>query len=150
MLISNNFMNDAIEEAIKAKDSNDVPVGAIIIKDNLIIAKGFNKVQSLNNPLQHAEIIAISSALDCLKTKYLTDCDMYVTLEPCSMCAGAIVLSRIRRLFIGTEDSKSGACGSVINIVQNKQLNHNPEIYFGFCEEKCKSLLVDFFNEIRK
>ncbi|MCL2038817.1 MAG: nucleoside deaminase [Bacteroidetes bacterium] len=144
------YMDIAIEEAIKTKDTNDVPVGAIIVKNNEIIAKAHNKIQALNNPLYHAEIIAIHTAINILKTKYLTDCEIYTTLEPCVMCAGAIALARPRRIYIGAEDGKSGACGSVINVIQDKRFNHNCEVYFGINADKCKSLLVDFFQSIRK
>lgn len=144
------FMDIAIEEAIKAKDTNDVPVGVVIVRNNEIISKTHNKIQAFNNPLYHAEIIAINSAIDILKTKYLTDCDIYTTLEPCVMCAGAIILARIRRIYIGVEDEKSGACGSVINVFRNNRFNHNSEVYFGINEHKCKLLLVDFFKNIRK
>jgi len=150
MHLASDFMLVAIEEAMKASKVGDVPVGSVIVKNNDIISKGHNKVQLLNNPLFHSEIMAINSAVSTLGTKYLTDCDMYVTLEPCSMCAGAIVLSRIRRLYIGTEDTKNGACGSIFNIVQDKRLNHYTEIYFGINEEKCKDLLTFFFKDIRK
>lgn len=150
MHLAQDFMFIAIEEAMKAKKMDDVPVGAVIVKNNEIISKEHNKVQELNNSLMHAEIMAINSAISILGTKYLTDCDMYVTLEPCAMCAGAIVLSKIRRLYIGTEDIKNGACGSVFNIVQEKKLNHFTEIYFGINEKKCKDLLTDFFQNIRK
>ena len=150
MMSAQHFMGIAIEEAIKTKDTADVPVGAVIVKNNEIIAKAHNKVQEFNNPLWHAEIIAIDSAVNTLKSKYLTDCDIYVTLEPCIMCAGAIMLARLRRIYIGTEDIKSGACGSVINVVQDKRFNHNSEVYFGINEDKCKSLLIDFFKSIRE
>ena len=149
MYLAQDFMSLAIEEAMKTNESGDVPVGVVIVKNNEIIAKSHNKVQLLNNPIYHAEIIAINSAINCLETKYLIDCDMYVTLEPCVMCAGAIVLSRIKRLYIGTEDMKSGACSSVFNIVQDRRLNHYTEVYFGINEEKCKKLLVNFFNDVR-
>ena len=149
MYSAQDFMAIAIEEAIKGKEIGEVPVGAIIVRHNEIIAKSHNKIQSQNNPLFHSEIIAINSAIEILRTKYLTDCDIYVTLEPCVTCAGAIVLSRLRRLYIGTEDMKSGACGSVFNIVKEKRLNHNVEVYFGINEYKCKLLLTDFFKEIR-
>ena len=150
MYLAQDFMSAAVDEAMKTRETEDVPVGAVLVRNNEIIARGYNKVQLLNNPLCHAEIIAINSAVAFLGTKYLIDCDMYVTLEPCCMCAGAIVLSRIRRLYIGVEDAKSGACGSVFNIFQDKNLNHKPEIYFGINEEKCKALLVDFFKNIRE
>jgi len=150
MYLAQHFMSFAIEEAMRTKETNDVPVGCVIVKDNKIIAREHNKVQLLNNPLYHAELIAINSAVKYLGEKYLTDCDMYVTLEPCCMCAGAIVLSRIKRLYIGVEDIKSGACGSVFNIVHSEYLNHKTEVYFGIKEEECKILLVDFFRGIRK
>jgi tRNA(adenine34) deaminase len=150
MYLAQDFMNIAIEEAMTTKKNGDVPVGAVIVKNNEIITKCANKVQLLNNSLYHAEMLVIKQAIITLGTKYLTDCDMYVTLEPCSMCAGAILLARIKRLYIGTEDPKTGACGSVINIVQNNNLNHNVETYFGINESKCKFLLTNFFENIRE
>jgi tRNA(adenine34) deaminase len=149
MALAQNIMEAAIEEAMIAKQKGEVPVGAVITYSNEIIARGHNQIIQTNNSLAHAEIIAIHSAMKILNQKYLNECDLYVTLEPCCMCAGAIVLARIRRLYIGAEDSKIGAAGSLYNIVQDKNLNHYCEIYSGINEKECKKILTDFFAEIR-
>ena len=142
-------MKIAINEAIIAKEKGEIPVGAVITYKNEIIAKNHNQIIEKNNPLFHTELIAINCAINKLNQKYLCDCDMYVTLEPCVMCAGAIILSRMRRIYIGLENPKTGAVGSVFNIVQNNNLNHKCEVYYGIKEDDCKKLLKDFFLELR-
>ena len=119
------FMLQALLEAEKALRLNEVPVGAVIVHDGLIIGRGYNQVETLNDPTAHAEIIAITSACATLENKYLTGCTLYVTLEPCSMCAGALIWSKMDRLVFGATDEKAGACGSILNIAQNKSLNHH-------------------------
>jgi len=144
------FMEIALSEAMLAQNNGDVPVGAIIVKDRKIISNAHNEVILNNNPLAHAEILAINKAMQIVGDKNLSNCDLYVTLEPCAMCAGAIVLAKIRRIYIGAEDAKTGACGSVYNILQDRRLNHYCEIYSGISNEKCAKLLSDFFSKLRE
>lgn len=148
-MLIRDYMKLAVEEAKLSLISGDVPIGAIIVHQGEIIAKAHNQVEELKNPLAHAEITAINLASQFLSSKFLLDCDMYVTLEPCSMCAGAIVLSKIRRLYIGAEDEKTGACGSVYNIVQNYRLNHQTELYIGILKDECSKIITDFFEDLR-
>ena len=143
-------MKEALAEAKKAAAAGEVPVGAVIVKDGEIIGRGHNETETAKDPTAHAEMIAIRQAAENLGGWRLTGCTMYVTTEPCSMCAGAIVWSRISRLFIGTMDPKSGACGSVFNIPQESRLNHFVEIETGLMQEECSSLMKSFFKELRK
>lgn len=142
------FMGIALQEAKVAGTKGDVPVGAIIVRNNKIISKGYNIKEQTNDPTGHAEIIAIKNASQELKSWRLNDCDMYVTLEPCSMCAGAIVQSRIKTLYIGTFDPKAGACGSVLNVTQNYNLNHWVDVQWLY-DEKCSEVLKEFFRRKR-
>lgn len=142
-------MNLALKEAEKAKAIGEVPVGAVIIKNGNILAKAHNLRESLNCSLAHAEILAIKEASKKLKNWRLSGCEMYVTLEPCPMCAGAILQSRIAKLHIGTFDETSGACGSVINLVQNHRFNHFLDVRW-YNNEKCSEILTNFFKERRK
>ena len=143
-------MKEALAEAKKAAAAGEVPVGAVIVKDGEIIGRGHNETETAKDPTAHAEMIAIRQAAKNLGGWRLTGCTMYVTTEPCSMCAGAIVWSRISRLFIGSMDPKSGACGSVFNIPQESRLNHFVEIETGLMQEECSSLMKSFFKELRK
>lgn len=143
-------MKEALAEAKKAAAAGEVPVGAVIVKDGEIVGRGHNETETAKDPTAHAEMIAIRQAAKNLGGWRLTGCIMYVTTEPCSMCAGAIVWSRISRLFIGTMDPKSGACGSVFNIPQESRLNHFVEIETGLMQEECSSLMKSFFKELRK
>jgi len=140
------FMEFAYKEAEKAFREEELPVGAIIVFENRIIAKGHNQVETLKDPTAHAEIIAITSAANYLSSKQLLGCSMYVTLEPCSMCAGAIVLAKIENLFFGAFDNKSGACGSVLNVTNHKSLNHKVNVTGGILDEKCGEILKEFFK----
>jgi len=142
-------MHKAIVQAEKAAANYDVPVGAVIVRNNKIIGRGYNQVEKKDDATAHAEIIAIRQAIKKNGRKHLLDCTMYVTLEPCSMCAGAIVLARIPRLVIGTKDPKTGACGSILNIAQNEKLNHRCEITTGILETECSQMLKDFFKQLR-
>ncbi|HMS63824.1 MAG TPA: tRNA adenosine(34) deaminase TadA [Ignavibacteria bacterium] len=144
------YMNYAYREAEKAFEKNEIPVGCIIVFQNTIIAKAHNQVESLKDPTAHAEILAITSAAEYLQSKQLVGCSMYVTLEPCVMCAGAIVHSKIENLFFGAYDIKSGACGTVFNITNNKSLNHNCNVLGGILDEKCGEILKSFFEVRRK
>ena len=143
------FMRIALEEAKKAFLENEVPVGAVVVLDRSIVARAHNRNVKSQNPVRHAEIIAIEEASKILKNERLLDCDIYVTKEPCAMCAGAIVHARIRNVFIGTEDPKYGACGTVLSVCGNKQLNHIPNIEFGLLQEESSCLLKDFFKKLR-
>ena len=140
------WMNHALKEAEKAFEKKEIPVGAVIVFENRIIAKGSNQVETLRDPTAHAEIIAITSAASYLNSKVLLGCTMYVTLEPCSMCAGAIVLSKMEGLYFGAFDNKSGACGSVMNITNNKSLNHQLSVTGGILDSDCTELIRSFFD----
>ncbi|MFZ1322237.1 MAG: tRNA adenosine(34) deaminase TadA [Ignavibacteria bacterium] len=140
------FMNYAYREAETAYEEQEIPVGCVIVFQNTIIAKAHNQIETLKDPTAHAEIIAITSAAEYLQSKQLVGCNMYVTLEPCAMCAGAIVLSKIENLYFGAFDNKSGACGSVMNITNNKQLNHNCNVIGGILDDKCREILRSFFD----
>jgi len=149
MTIHEKFMDIAFREAEKAFKIGEIPVGAVIVKDGVIIGKGYNQVETLKDPTAHAEIIAITAAANHLESKWLEGCTLYVTLEPCIMCAGAIVLARIPTLVFGTFDPKAGACGTLYNIVQDKKLNHRVHVISGVNDLKCKAILKDFFNIMR-
>ena len=140
-------MNEALKEAIVC--TYEVPVGAIIVHKGKIIGRGHNLRETNKDPLAHAEIMAIKEASEYLGGWRLIDCTMYVTLEPCAMCAGAIVNSRIDRLVIGAMDQKRGCCGSVEDLVRNPRFNHRVELSIGVLEDKCSKLLKDFFKKIR-
>lgn len=142
-------MAEALKEAEKAAEMGEVPVGAVIVRDGEVIAKGHNMTESTKDPTAHAEMLAIRQASQKLGGWRLIGCHMYVTAEPCSMCAGAIVWSRIEKLFIGTMDPKAGACGSVFNIPQEKKLNHFVEIETGVMEEECAQIMRAFFRKLR-
>jgi len=143
------WMGHALKEAEKAFKEDEVPVGAVVVSNGKIIGRGYNRVEGLKDPTAHAEIIAITAASSYVNSKWLTDCSLYVTLEPCSMCAGAIILARIKSLIIGTSDTKAGACGSVIDIVNDKRFNHRVNLFAGILEEECSNLLKEFCKNIR-
>ncbi len=143
------LMKYALKEAEKAYEMGEVPVGCVIVFENKLIAKAYNQIESLNDATAHAEMIAITSAFASLESKVLKGCSMYVTLEPCSMCAGAIVLSKIDNLYFGAYDNKAGACGSVLNITNNISLNHTVNVYGGILDAECSSILKSFFNSKR-
>ncbi|MCF6466563.1 tRNA adenosine(34) deaminase TadA [Clostridium sp. Cult2] len=143
------YMGLALEEAYKAFSTYEVPVGAVIVHDGKVIGKGFNQKETLKDPTAHAEIIAIKEASNYLRGWRLIDCTMYVTLEPCSMCAGAIINSRIARLVVGTKDPKRGCCGSIVNLLDNPNFNHKVEVEFGLLEDECSNIITNFFKQIR-
>jgi tRNA(adenine34) deaminase len=143
-------MQEALKEAAKAFDADEVPVGAVIIHKGTIIARAHNQMLTLKDPTAHAEMIAITQAADCLRNERLINCSLYVTIEPCPMCAGASVLARIEKIIYGADDPKSGACGSVINIANNKKLNHRIEVISGVLREDCAYLLKEFFKKKRE
>lgn len=143
------FMEEALRLAEDAFSLDEIPVGAVIVKDGAVISRGCNRNRELNDPTMHAEIIAIRNACEFMANERLLDCDLFVTKEPCAMCAGAIVHARIRRLVIGAEDVKYGACGSVLDVCGNPLLNHKPEIVFGVKKEESVFLLKKFFQQKR-
>lgn len=145
----NPYMAKAIEEAKKAFMDDEVPVGAVITYQGKIIAAAHNLRETLNSATAHAEILVIEKACDILSSRYLTECDLYVTLEPCIMCAGAIINARIRSLYFGAFDPKAGACGSVTDVFRLKELNHRVTVYAGIMEDECGLLLTEFFKSKR-
>ena len=145
----NRYMLQALDAAHIAEENGDVPIGCVIVHSNRIIAKAYNQREQLQDPTAHAEIIALTQASSELGTWRLHGCTAYVTLEPCSMCAGALVLARIDRLVFACRDPKTGACGSLYNIVQNDQLNHKIETESGILAEKCSEHLKSFFQRKR-
>ena len=144
------FMKEALKEAQKAYEKLEVPVGAVIVKDGKIIARAHNQKETKKDTTKHAEMLAIQKASKKLESWRLIDCEMYVTLEPCSMCAGAIINSRIKKIYIGTLDKKTGAAGSVFNLFEDYVFNHKVEIEKGILQKDCEQILKDFFRELRK
>ena len=153
-MIANNrnikFMKEALKEARKAALNNEVPVGAVVVNDGKIIGRGHNRPVSLADPTAHAEIIALRRAAKKLGNYRLPGIDMYVTIEPCSMCAGAMVQARIARLYFGAKDPKAGAAGSVLNLTSNKKLNHRIKVQGGILAEECREIIQGFFKAKRK
>ncbi len=143
------FMKEALKEAKKAYDKLEIPVGAVIVKDGKIIARAHNLKETKKDTTNHAEILAIKKASKKLDSWRLLDCEMYVTLEPCAMCAGAIIQSRIKKIYIGTLDEKTGAAGSVLNVFEYP-FNHQVEVEKGILKENCENILKDFFKMLRK
>jgi len=144
------WMRYALAEAQLALKKNEVPIGAVVVNEDRIIGRGHNQVESLNDPTAHAEIIAIGAACNFLSSWRLSGSSIYVTIEPCAMCAGAIVLSRLDRLIFGAEDPKAGACGSLYNVVQDIRLNHQVQIVPYILEQECRQILEAFFEKIRE
>ncbi len=144
------FMKIAIEEAKKVAFLGEVPVGAVIVSEGKIIAKAHNQRENLADPTAHAEILAIQQAAGVLKRWRLVGCEIYVTKEPCPMCAGAIYQARLERLVYGAADDKAGAAGTLFNILQDKRLNHQVEIVSGVCERQCQEILQKFFQKLRQ
>ena len=144
------YMKEALKEAKKAYKKLEIPVGAIIVKNGEIIARAHNIKEEKKDTTKHAEIIAIQKASKKLASWRLTDCEMYVTLEPCAMCAGALIQSRIKKVYIGAMDDKTGACGSVLNLLEDYKFNHIVEVEKYICKEECEKILKDFFKDLRK
>ena len=142
------YMSAALDQAKQAIEQNEVPVGCVIVYNDNIIAKAHNTVEQNKCPTCHAEINAINEAAKVMG-KYLNDCDMYVTLEPCPMCTGAIIGAKIKRLYIGAPDSKTGCCGSNLDIITKQHFNHKVEVYHGIMESKCSEIISDFFKQKR-
>ncbi len=143
------YMHEALQEAKKAFERDEVPVGAIIVYKGSIIARAHNQIKMLKDPTAHAEMIAITQASSSLQNERLIDCLMYVTIEPCSMCTGALVLARINKLVYAVDDPKTGACSSVVNLANHKKLNHRIEVTKGILEDESSSLLKEFFRKKR-
>ena len=143
------YMKEALKEAQKAYNKREIPIGAVIVKDGKIISRGHNLKEEKKDSTYHAEIIAIKKACKKLNSWRLTNCEMYITLEPCAMCAGAIIQSRIKKIYIGTMDQKTGACGSVLNLLEYK-FNHKVEEETQILQKQCEKIIKDFFKELRK
>ena len=144
------WMQRALEYADKAEADNEVPVGAVVVKDNAIIAAGWNRSITCHDPSAHAEMMAIREAGKVLENYRLIDCTLYVTLEPCPMCAGLLVHSRLKRVVFGAADAKTGAAGSVMDLLQHPQLNHQPEVTSGVLAKQCGDKLSAFFKRRRQ
>lgn len=144
------FMKEALKEAKKAYKKMEIPVGAVIVKEGKIIARAHNQKEEKNNPIKHAEITAIERACKKINNWRLNDCEMYITLEPCAMCTGAIINSRIKKIFIGAEQDKTGACGSKIDIIKEYQNETKTEMEKGILEKECLRIVQKFFEELRK
>ena len=143
------YMLEALKEAELAKLEDEVPIGCVIVKDDQIIARAHNLRETTNNPLGHAETLAIKKASEVLGDWQLVNCDLYVTIEPCIMCGGAIIQSRIRKVIYGAPDLKGGAFGSSINILESKNINHHPEVIKGVLENECSKIIKDYFKSKR-
>jgi tRNA(adenine34) deaminase len=143
-------MRAALREAQASDAKDEVPVGCVIVHDGLIVGRGHNQVETLKDATAHAEIVAIGAASGTLDSWRLHECTMYVTLEPCAMCAGAIVLARLGRLVYGATDPKAGACGSVLDVIHEPRLNHRVEVMNGMLAEECGALLKAFFRRKRR
>jgi tRNA(adenine34) deaminase len=144
------FMLAALEEAKKAEMIGEVPIGAVVVRDNRIIARGYNLKETRQDPLAHAEMIVIQQAADRLGSWRLRDCILYVTLEPCPMCAGAILQARIQQVVYGTADPKAGCAGSLMNLLQDPRFNHQTEIVTPVCQQECSQILRQFFHMLRQ
>jgi tRNA(adenine34) deaminase len=150
MTLDEKYMQEAIIEAKKAYNIKEVPIGAVIVYKDEVIARGYNTREMTQKATQHAELIAIEKACEKLNTWRLEDCTLYVTIEPCPMCAGAAILSRVDRLVYGASDPKSGYAGTLASPMEDERLNHNVEVIGGVLEEECSKLMKDFFKELRK
>jgi len=143
------FMYAALQEAEKAVELNEVPIGAVVVHQNKIIGRGFNQVEMLKDSTAHAEMLAITAASNHLQSKFLDQCDLYVTLEPCVMCCGAILLTRINNIYFGTHEPKFGASGSLFNILESGKYNHKPNVFSGIYADESKNLIEKFFLQKR-
>ncbi len=145
------FMNEALKEAQRGAESGEVPVGAVLVdEENRILAKTHNQPIGMKDPTAHAEVLALRNGAKLLNNYRLTGTTLYVTIEPCIMCAGALVNARVKRLVFGAPDPKAGACGSLMNVVQDKRLNHRVEVVEGVLENECRAMIQTFFKNRRK
>ena len=149
MELDETFMQEALRLAVKARAADEVPVGAVVVREGRIISRGYNQVELLKDATAHAEMLALTAAEAAVDDWRLTDCDLYVTKEPCPMCAGAIVHTRIRRVIFGCTDIRAGAAGTVMNLLQHNRLNHRCQIARGVLQTECASILQDFFRKKR-
>ena len=143
-------MAEALKEGRKALKNSDVPIGAVVVLHDQVIGRGYNQVEVLKDPTAHAEMIAITAASNNIGEKWLREASLYVTVEPCSMCAGASVLARLKRVIYGTADIKTGAHSSLFNLLNDPRLNHRIEVIPGILKEECAALMVDFFESLRQ
>jgi len=143
------YMHQALREAQRADEFDEVPIGAVVVHEGRVIGRGYNQTERLQDPTAHAEMVAITAAANALQSRRLDGCTIYVTLEPCPMCAGAIVLARIPTLVFGAYDPKAGACGTLYNLVEDKRLNHVCHIVSGVCDRESEELLKKFFGRVR-
>ncbi|PKL82411.1 MAG: tRNA-specific adenosine deaminase [Ignavibacteriae bacterium HGW-Ignavibacteriae-3] len=143
------FMYAALQEAEKAAESDEVPIGAVVVCRNKIIGRGFNQTELLKDSTAHAEMLAITAASNHLQSRILEECDLFVTVEPCVMCSGAVLLSRINNLYFGTFEPKFGACGSLFNIVESGKYNYKPNVFSGIYSDESKLLLKNYFRKKR-
>lgn len=143
-------MYAALQEAELALEKEEVPIGAVVVHKNKIIGRGFNQVEMLKDTTAHAEMLAITAASNHLKTKFLDECDLFVTVEPCIMCSGAILLSRISNVYFGANEPKFGSAGSLYNLLENNKYNHELKVYNGIYETESKQLMKEFFEKQRK
>jgi len=143
------WMREALLLAQQASKEGEIPVGAIAVLGDRILGRGYNRIEALQDPTAHAEILAITAAANALNSRRLEGVSLYVTLEPCCMCAGALVLARVERLFFGAWDPKAGACGTLYNIPQDARLNHRMDVVSGVLEAECSALLSQFFKSLR-
>ena len=143
------YMKEALKEAKKAYKKEEVPVGAVIVKDNKIIARAHNLKELKNDTTKHAEILAIQKASKKLNSWRLIDCEMYITLEPCAMCVGAIINSRIKKIYFGTSDKKTGACGSFLNLIDDYKFNHIVQVEKYILKDECEKIIKEFFKDLR-
>ncbi len=139
----------ALSEAERALDSGETPIGAVVVYQNKIIGRGYNQTDTLKDPTAHAEMIALTAAANHLDQKFLNDCDIYITTEPCIMCAGAILISRIAKVYFSIYEPKFGAAGSLFNLLESDKYNHKPEVYSGIYQEESKALLKKYFSNKR-
>jgi tRNA(adenine34) deaminase len=149
MELDENFMREALRLAMKARETDEVPVGAVVVRDGKIISRAYNQVELLKDATAHAEMLALTAAEAAAGDWRLTDCDLYVTKEPCPMCAGAIVHTRLRRVIFGCADVRAGAAGTVMNLLQHKSLNHQTLVTSGVLQNECAGLLQEFFKTKR-
>ena len=143
------FMREALRSAVKAREAEEVPVGAVVVRDGKIIGRAYNQVELLKDATAHAEMLALTQAEAAVGDWRLVDCDLYVTKEPCVMCAGALVHTRVRRVIFGCADPRAGGVGGIVNLLQHPALNHRCAITSGVLESECASILKDFFRERR-
>lgn len=142
-------MKEALKQAYQAFEEDEVPVGAVIVYEDKIIAKAYNEMEKLKDPTAHAEMLAITQATSYLNVARLDNCILYVTIEPCPMCAGALVWAKIKRIVYGADDPKTGACGTILNIAHNEKLNHRIEISKGVLSQECAQIIKEFFQRKR-